>query len=154
MEPSVITLPQTLFTMPDLASFGGLVMAVYIIVSFFKEPLKTWLGDWIVRPFSVVIALIIMLWIVFVQGSATPETIGLSIINAFLVALVAGAAHDYIVNPVKENAAKKQIAAEQVQLDIMGIQSLEKNTAAQNAASIKTGDRGSDEDPDPANIAP
>ncbi|MFZ3132743.1 MAG: hypothetical protein WA125_16980 [Desulfosporosinus sp.] len=116
-----ISLPQTLFTLTDLTTLGGLVVAVYVIVSFFKDGLKTKLGDWIVRPFSVVVALSIMLWMIFVQGIVTPEAIGLAIINAFLVALIAGAAHDYIVSPVKEKAAQKQIAAEQAQLDIAGI---------------------------------
>lgn len=116
-----VTLPQTLFTLSDLTTLGGLVVAVYVIVSFFKDGLKAKLGDWIVRPFSVVVALVIMLWMIFVQGSVTPETIGLAIINAFLVALIAGAAHDYIVSPTKEKAFQKQIAAEQAQLDIMGV---------------------------------
>ncbi len=115
------TLPQSLFTLSDLTTLGGLVVAVYVIVSFFKDGLKSMLGDWIVRPFSVVVAMAIMLWIVCVQGTAKPETIGLAIINAFLVALIAGAAHDYIVSPTKEKAAQKQIAAEQAQLDIMGV---------------------------------
>jgi low affinity Fe/Cu permease len=133
-----ISLPQTLFTLQDLATLGGLVVAVYVIVSFFKEPLKNWSGDWIVRPFSVLIALIIMFWLVFVQGIASPETIGLAVINAFLVAMIAGAAHDYIVSPTKEKAAQKQIAAEQAQLDLI----FENKDAAAQAAAIKAGDRG------------
>lgn len=139
-----ITLPQALFTLQDLATLGGLIVAVYVIVSFFKEGLKAKLGDWIVRPFSVVVALAIMLWLIFVQGVVTPESIGLAIINAFLVALIAGAAHDYIVNPTKEKAAQKQIAAEQAQLDIMGVG---KNNVTQEADAVKTEDGGSCEDP-------
>ncbi len=140
-----ISLPQTLFTLQDLATLGGLVVAVYVIVSFFKEPLKTWLGDWFVRPFSVLIALIIMLWLVFVQGIASPETIGLAIINAFLVALIAGAAHDYIVAPTKEKADKKIIAIEQGQLDLIldnNKDAIVQKDAAAQAAAIKAGDRG------------
>jgi hypothetical protein len=137
-----ITLPQSLFTVADLTSLAGLVVAVYVIVSFLKEPLKTLVkGDWIVRPVTVLIAFAIMLWLIFIQGAVTPEAIGLAIINSFLVALIAGAAHDYIVAPTKAKADQKQIAAEQAQLDIMGIGEVE-NSAAQTAAAIKTGDRG------------
>lgn len=104
-----ITLPQSLFTVSDLTSLAGLVVAVYVIVSFIKEPLKTLVkGDWIVRPATVVIALGILLWLIFIQGSVTPENIGLAVINSFLVALIAGAAHDYIVAPTKAKAQEQE----------------------------------------------
>lgn len=104
-----ITLPQNLFAVQDLATLSGLVVAVYVIVSFLKDPLKAfakWLtgkddGDWIVRPATVLVALAILIWLMFIQGAVTAESIGLAVINAFLVALIAGAAHDYIVAPTK-----------------------------------------------------
>lgn len=100
-----IALPQALLTVKDLTTLAGLVVAVYVIVSFIKEPLKILAkGDWIVRPITVVVAFAILLWLIFIQGSVTPETIGLAIINSFLVALIAGAAHDYIVAPTKQKA--------------------------------------------------
>lgn len=121
-----ITLPQALFTVRDLAALGGLVIAVYVIVSFLKDPLKMLAkkltgseGDWIVRPATVLVALGILIWLMCVQGIVTTETIGLAIINAFLVALIAGAAHDYIVAPTKAKTDKQIIAAEQGQLDLI-----------------------------------
>ena len=122
-----ITLPQALFTVRDLAALGGLVMAVYVIVSFLKDPLKMLAkrltgsdeGDWIVRPVTVLVALGILVWLMRVQGIVTTETIGLAIINAFLVALIAGAAHDYIVAPTKVKSDKKMIAVEQGQIDLI-----------------------------------
>ncbi|WP_050754221.1 hypothetical protein [Desulfitobacterium hafniense] len=117
-----ITLPQSLFTVSDLSTLAGLVVAVYVIVSFLKEPLKSLgKGDWIVRPFTVLVALVILLWLIFIQGTVTPEAIGLAIINAFLVALIAGAAHDYIVAPTKAKA---------------------KNT--KDVTMVRAGDRGED----------
>lgn len=118
-----ITLPQALFTVRDLAALGGLVLAVYVIVSFLKDPLKMLAkllsgsteGDWIVRPATVLVALGILIWLMRVQGVVTTETIGLAIINAFLVALIAGAAHDYIVAPTKAKSDKA--VEQQVQLD-------------------------------------
>lgn len=122
-----ITLPQSLFTVKDLLSLGMLTVAVYVIMSFLKDPLKAlarWLakstdGDWIVRPATVFVALGILIWLMLVQGVTTTETIGLAIINAFLVALIAGAAHDYIVAPTKAKTDKKIIAVEQGQLDLI-----------------------------------
>lgn len=104
-----ITLPQTLITFQDLSTMGGLVVAVYVIVSFFKDMLKNWgkrysgdgTGDWAVRPFSVLVALLITIWVLLVDGNFSVKSIGLAVINSFLVALVAGAAHDYIVAPTK-----------------------------------------------------
>jgi len=110
-----ITLPQALFTIQDLVTLGGLAMAVYVIVSFLKDPLKMLVKrlngnnecDWIVRPITVLVAFGILVWLMFVQGTVTTETIGLAIINAFLVALIAGAAHDYIVAPTKAKSASQ-----------------------------------------------
>lgn len=105
-----IALPQSLLTAQDLSTLGGLVVAVYVIVSFLKDYLKRigekysrdGSGDWIVRPFSVLVALVIMFWQLAVKNELSTETLGLAIINSFLVALIAGAAHDYIVSPTKE----------------------------------------------------
>lgn len=105
----VITLPESLFTVSDLTTLTGLVVAVYIIVSFIKEPLKALVkGDWIVRPVTVVVAFVILLWLIFIQGNVSAETIGLAIINAFLVAMIAGAAHDFIVAPTKAKYVNNQ----------------------------------------------
>jgi len=97
-----VTLPQSLFTVTDLTTLTGLVVAVYVIVSLIKEPMKKLAkGDWIVRPLTVVVALVILLWLTVIQDNVSAETIGLAIINAFLVAMIAGAAHDFIVAPTK-----------------------------------------------------
>lgn len=130
-----------------------MVVAVYVIVSFIKEPIKALAqkvsgsgnSDWIVRPFSVLIALSILLWLTFVQSVVTAETIGLAIVNAFLVALIAGAAHDYIVAPTKEKAAAKQIAAEQAQLDVMDVgQKTNDNSNIETVTAIRADDRTED----------
>lgn len=129
-----ITLPQALFSVQDLTTLAGLVVAVYVIVSFMKDFLKKigkrfssdGTGDWIVRPFSVIIALLIMSWTIMINGTFTAENIGLAIINAFLVALIAGASHDYIVAPTKgkiqEQTTKNKIiealAAEEKKIEL------------------------------------
>lgn len=152
------TLPQSLFTVQDLAALGGLVVAVYVIVSFLKDPLKLLVkrltgnddGDWIVRPATVLVALGILVWLMFIQGAVTAESIGLAIINAFLVALIAGAAHDYIVAPTKAKADQKIIEVEQGQLDlIMNNDKVNYNTDAVTA--VRAGDRG-EEPPGDKNI--
>lgn len=110
-----ITLPQSLLTVNDLLALGGLVVAVYVIMSFLKDPLKMfakWItkkddGDWIVRPATVLVALGILSWLMLVQGVVNSETIGLAVINSFLVALIAGATHDYIVAPTKAKSSNQ-----------------------------------------------
>jgi hypothetical protein len=140
-----ITLPQSLFTVSDLTSLAGLVVAVYVIVSFLKEPLKSLAkGDWIVRPFTVIIALVILLWLIYIQGKITPETIGLAIINSFLVALIAGAAHDYIVAPTKAKTEVPQPINTTYLSPVISATNIEspEDFAVKVAASLKTGDRG------------
>ena len=139
----VITLPQNLFTVSDLSTLAGLVVAVYVIVSLIKEPLKSLAkGDWIVRPVTVLVALVILLWLIIIQGNVSLETIGLAVINAFLVAIIAGAAHDYIVAPTKSKAEQSIIKVEQGQLDL-----IMEDKQIKDVTAIRTGDRG-EEPPD------
>jgi hypothetical protein len=64
-----ITLPQILFTVQDLTTLAGLVVAVYVIVPIIKEPIKALAqeisgsggGDWTIRPVPLLIALSIPL---------------------------------------------------------------------------------------------
>ncbi|MCM1567751.1 MAG: hypothetical protein FNP40_02460 [Dehalobacter sp. 4CP] len=121
-----ITLPQTFFTLQDLSSLGGTVIAVYVIVSFLKDYLKILgkriskdgSGDWIVRPSSVLISFLIIIWTLVIRVEVSGENIGLAVINAFLVALIAGAAHDYIVAPTKEKAVLQAMDKENLKNDL------------------------------------
>jgi len=109
-----ITLPQSLLTLQELKTLGGLIVAVYVITMYIKEPLKRKFGDKSVRPASLGVALLLMFWIMFVSGQTGLKTVCLAVLNAFIAALVAGIVHDYIVSPAKQKAARGQNGAGQV----------------------------------------
>lgn len=86
-------MPTDLFTTSYLGSYAGLVAVTYLLVQFFKEPIKR-LGDWWVRLLAVGFALSIQLFTLYVSGNFTAEAIGLAVLNSFLVAITAAGAHD------------------------------------------------------------
>lgn len=78
------------FTIGYLASYAGLTATTFLLVQFFKEPIKEKLGDWWVRLLAVVFALTIQLFTLYVTGNFTVEAIGLAVLNSFLIAITAG----------------------------------------------------------------
>lgn len=84
-------MPNELMTIDYLGTFAGLVVAVALIVQFTKVYVKKLFTsniDEIVRGYSLVIALAIQLFVIFVtQGVFTVEGIGLAILNSFLISL-------------------------------------------------------------------
>lgn len=102
-------MPTDLFTINYLGSYAGLVAVTYLLVQFFKEPVKRYLSDWWVRLMAVGFALVIQLFTLFVTGNFTMEAIGLAVLNSFLVAITAAGTHnisqptsDSIVNTIRE----------------------------------------------------
>ena len=87
-------MPSDLFTTSYLGSFAGLVAATYLLVQFFKDPIKRRLSDWWVRLLAVFIAVAIQLFVLYVGGQWTVEAIGLAVLNAFLIAITAAGMHD------------------------------------------------------------
>ena len=92
------------FTLESLATFVGMVAAVSLIVQFTKPFFKSSLRDWVVRPYTLFIALIVQSFVLYVQESFTVETVGLGIINSVLVALTSMGGYEVIADP----AAKKR----------------------------------------------
>ncbi|MFW5891429.1 MAG: hypothetical protein ACOCUI_04340 [bacterium] len=92
-------LPTEFFTIETLASFAGLVAATYIFVAFFKKYLKKLIGDIAIRPFAVIVAFSIQMFVFYVQNDLVIETIGLAIINSILVALTAMGVHENVDDP-------------------------------------------------------
>lgn len=87
-------MPTDLITTSYLGSFAGLVAVTYLLVQFFKDPIKQRLNDWWVRLLSVGIAVVIQLFVLYVSGNWTVEAIGLAVLNAFLIAITAAGMHD------------------------------------------------------------
>lgn len=83
-----------LFTTAYLGTYAGLVAVTYLLVQFFKEPLKNKFSDWSVRMLAVFIALGIQLFVLFVNGQFVVEPIGLAVLNSFLIAITAAGMHN------------------------------------------------------------
>lgn len=87
-------MPTDLFTTSYLGSYAGLVAVTYLLVQFFKEPIRKRLNDWWIRLLAVGFALLIQSFTLYVTGNFTVETIGLAVLNSFLVAITAAGAHN------------------------------------------------------------
>ncbi|MBC2723323.1 hypothetical protein [Desulfosporosinus sp.] len=87
-------MPSDLFTTSYLGSYAGLVAVTYLLVQFFKEPIRQRLNDWWIRILAVGFALTIQLFTLFVTGNFTVEAIGLAVLNSFLVAITAAGTHN------------------------------------------------------------
>jgi hypothetical protein len=87
-------MPNELFSTSSLGSYAGLVAATYLLVTFFKDPVKKYLNDWWVRILAVAIAFGIQTFVIYVGGTLTVETIGLALLNAFLIAITAAGTHE------------------------------------------------------------
>lgn len=87
-------MPSDLFTTSYLGSYAGLVAVTYLLVQFFKEPVRKYLSDWWIRLLAVFIALSIQSFTLYVAGNFKVETIGLAVLNSFLIAITAAGAHN------------------------------------------------------------
>lgn len=92
-------MPNDFFTMQTLATFAGMVAAVAIIVQFTKGFFKASVPDYYVRLYTLVVALAVQFFVLYVQGNLIVETIGLGIINSILVAMTAMGAYETIADP-------------------------------------------------------
>lgn len=88
-------MPNDLVTTSYLGTYAGLVAVTFLLVQFFKEPIKKYLNEWWVRLLAVLIAFSIQVFVLYVQHNLTVEAIGLAVLNSFLVAFAAAGAHDY-----------------------------------------------------------
>ncbi len=91
-------IPKELFTLDTLATFAGLVAAVWVI-TYFLKPYAKRLGDWAVRPLALLVAMAIQGFVLWATNALGPDTAGLAVINSFLVALTAAGLHDAVTDP-------------------------------------------------------
>lgn len=103
-------MPTDLFTTTYLGSYAGLVAATYLLVQFFKDPIRQHLSDWWVRILAVAIALVIQLFVLYVASNFTVEAIGLAVMNSFLIAITAAGAHD-ISKPISRSTVTAPVPA-------------------------------------------
>lgn len=84
-------------TLEFLATFGGLVAAVSLIVQFTKTIFKKKFGDSIVRLYAFTVALV--LTFIFARAGTGIEGIILTIINAVIITTASTGVYEMIVDP-------------------------------------------------------
>ncbi|MEW6426061.1 MAG: hypothetical protein AB1523_15220 [Bacillota bacterium] len=107
-------IPHDFFTIETLSTFGGQVLFVSMVTALLKSPLKKRWGDWAVRVLAIAVAFLTQLFIVAVRCTFTVETVGLAVVNAILVALAAGGAHEYISDPLAKKMRPEEFAGKRV----------------------------------------
>lgn len=85
-------------SMEGLTSFGGLTTAVIVIVQFTKPLLKRRFGDYIVRPYSFLISLILILC--FSKEDLSIRGIIIMIINSMMVTITSMGGYEMIADPM------------------------------------------------------
>jgi len=92
-------MPSEFFTLETLATLAGMVAAVTLIVQFTKGIIKQWFSDYAVRLYTLIVAMVIMGFVLYVQGDLTAEAIGLGVINSFLVAVTSMGTYEVVADP-------------------------------------------------------
>lgn len=84
-------------TLETMATFGGLSLAVLIIVQFTKSIIKDKFGDSFVRLYTLVIALVLSF--IFVNNGFNAQGIALTIINAVVITIASTGGYELIADP-------------------------------------------------------
>lgn len=91
-------MPNEFFTISSLATYAGLVAAVFVIVAWCKPWVKPYGDQWI-RPLALAVALVLQFFVLLVTGTISVETAGLAVINSFLVSVGASGVHEIQRDP-------------------------------------------------------
>lgn len=83
-----------------LATFTGLVTATTIIVQFTKSIIKKKFGDYMVRLYAFIVALI--LTFIFANNGAGAEGVLLTVINSIIISMASIGGYEIIADPLAE----------------------------------------------------
>lgn len=87
------------FTWDVLTSFGGMALAVSLIVQFTKGFVKgECTPDWAVRLYAWVISVALQTVVIIVNAVYTPEIVTLAIVNSVLITLIAIGGYEVIAD--------------------------------------------------------
>lgn len=99
-------MPEELFTIDTLKTYGGMLLAVTITVQFIKGFFKdNGAPDWVVRLIAFGVSLLVQAYVLYVTGNVNVEASGLAILNAVLVTLASIGTYETIADPL---AVKKK----------------------------------------------
>ena len=91
-------MPTEFITVQSLATYAGLVAAVFVIVAWCKPWIKPY-GDIWIRPLALAVALVLQFFVLLVTKTMTVESVGLAVINSFLVSVGASGIHEIQKDP-------------------------------------------------------
>lgn len=92
-------------TVDMLTTFTGITLAVILIVQFTKSLIKKKFGDSVVRLYSFIISLILV--VLFNGGDFSAQAIVTMIINAIIITVAATGGYEMIADPMAQSIRKK-----------------------------------------------
>lgn len=93
------TVPGEFFDIGTLNTVAGAALAVYLIVRFTKPLVKSFLPDWTVRLYTLLLSWAVLAFARSVCTGLEPRTLGLTILDGFIVAFTAMGLHENISDP-------------------------------------------------------
>ncbi|MFO8059586.1 MAG: hypothetical protein R6U70_02890 [Bacillota bacterium] len=93
------TVPGEFFDIGTLNTVAGAALAVYLIVRFTKPLVKSFLPDWTVRLYTLLLSWAVLAFARSVCTGLEPRTLGLTILDGFIVAFTAMSLHENISDP-------------------------------------------------------
>jgi hypothetical protein len=104
-----MNIPSNFLTVAYLGSFAGAVAVCYLVTSYLKGLVKMALPDYAVRILALLVALAITVFLAVTTGKTDGASIGLAILNAFLVAFAAMGLHESMTDPGAVKTAKAPV---------------------------------------------
>ena len=92
-------MPSDLVTMQYLASYAGAVAVVYLVVSYLKGFVKMVMPDVWVRVLALLVSGGVQAFVLLTTGKTDPQSIGLGVVNSFLVAFASMGVHQTASDP-------------------------------------------------------
>lgn len=92
-------MPTDLMTLGYLGTYAGAVAATYLVVSYLKGLVKAVLPDYYVRLLALFVAGAILGFVLWATGKTDAASIGVGILNAFLVAFASMGLHEAASDP-------------------------------------------------------
>ncbi len=93
------SIPTEFFDVNTLNTVAGAALAVYLVVRFTKPLFKAHLPAWTVRVYTLLLSWAVLAFARTVCTGLEPRTLGLTILDGFIVAFTAMGLHENISDP-------------------------------------------------------
>ena len=93
------SIPSEFFDINNLNTVAGAAIAVYLIVRFTKPIFRKHLPAWTVRVYTLLLSWAVLAFARIACTGLEPRTLGLTILDGFIVAFTAMGLHENINDP-------------------------------------------------------